>query len=811
MKRRLPWQANSLLRSYLKKQKEAFESKKHALLDEVDMETDPRKRTKSLLDGAGKLPSMAANPQLSASNLMRFVEQSAHDPSVSKLFLLDYETALRNELQVQSNKFDFASLYGQLVEEWIASGTTTTTGSMAPDDADYVAVERDESHEQRVTWEEYVFKPKETDAAAIRAYLEGVFIDSSKDAKRAIDSLKLGMESFRRQWDRNDHHFDEGVLTQCLNGMLRVDLLSDEKRSTLRGFLRNKVVLSEIADVLNMRMATRSTWCWDTPLIVQERRNLNGRYRFYPDEDLLHSIFVYYIGRRWAVHLRDQLSRFFASKGVWKSSTKPISKADARRRRYFLDDSDAMHAGSIEKKRSDHFTEDILLDHLPSSMHEVRGVYGEGTETEEDTRLSHVDVIQRLLHRIQSEVGVQTKLGNDVTVIRSDFNIFAVLEFFGVNAEWTDFFRRVLEAPLKFEQDPQDQPAQIRRRGTPLSTPVADFFGEALLFCMDFAVNQKTDGARLYRLHDDMWLWGSDETCSKAWSVMTEFADTVGLDFNEKKTGCTRISGTGAAAPAVVTTKLASGSLPTGDVTWGFLRLDSATGRFLIDQEEVDKHIDELRLQLAACRSIFDWIQAWNIYGSRFFASHFGRPANCYSRAHVDSMLATFQRIQARLFPDHPGGVGEYLKGMMASRFKLQPADIPDGYLYLPTSLGGLGLLNPFVPLLIVKDSAIENPAKIMDDFCDKEEFETSEALGRAYESLMEEPTQISIRLKGDVKASLTSDEEWYGFTEYEQWIVQLYHKSMVALFGGLSIVDEGLLPTGLMTMLRQSRFRWQG
>ncbi|KAK0728391.1 hypothetical protein B0T26DRAFT_748621 [Lasiosphaeria miniovina] len=218
----------------LRKQKEAYETKKHTLLRDVALETDSQKLAKSLLEGTAKLPSMAANPGLSAANLKRFVEQAAYDPSVSEVFLHDYEAALRNELQVQSNKFDFATLYGRLINEWIASGKGSG------DATEYVSVGRDESHEQQ----------------------------SSKDVKHSLDSLRDSMKEFQKEWDGPERHFDDEVLTNCLNGMLRVDLLSDEKRATLRGFLGNKVVLSEIADVLNMRMSTRSSWAWDAPLVV---------------------------------------------------------------------------------------------------------------------------------------------------------------------------------------------------------------------------------------------------------------------------------------------------------------------------------------------------------------------------------------------------------------------------------------------------------------------------------------------------------------------------------------------------------------
>ena len=61
----------------------------------------------------------------------------------------------------------------------------------------------------------------------------------------------------------------------------------------------------------------------------------------------------------------------------------------------------------------------------------------------------------------------------------------------------------------------EDAPVMIRKRGTPISGPISDMLGETALFCLDFAFNQLTDGARMYRLHDDIWFWGAEKTCVK--------------------------------------------------------------------------------------------------------------------------------------------------------------------------------------------------------------------------------------------------------------------------------------------------------
>ncbi|KAK4137542.1 hypothetical protein BT67DRAFT_447329 [Trichocladium antarcticum] len=851
----------------LQKQKDAYEGKKSSVLADAGSEADTIKRIRKLLKGTEELGSFGLPKGTRLTGLDAVLDQAEYDPSVSPQLLGDYEEHIRVHLASQSNKYEFASLYGKLVEEWVASGTpkdaAATAGAAPAGDG------REEMHQQRATWEAYIFQAKETDGAAIRAYLDDVF--ESKEAQRALATVRDSLKDYQKKW-KSQRHFNDETLETCIRGMLRSDILTEEKRKTLRDFVGNKVVLAEIADVLNMRMSTIASWTWGAPLIVEQRRNLNGRYRFHTDEDLLHSIFVYYVGLRWALELRQVLQRFIGADGVWKSDSKPVSRDDARRHRFFLNQKTTTHAESVQKDRDNHFR-GILLDQLPDEFDEVRGTYGDDADTDDDTRSGHVQVVQDLLQRLQTEIVLATKRGREMTVIRSDFKwfgpsiphstIFAVLDFLGVDAEWTGFFQRVLGATMRFKNDAPDTPSQVRKRGTPVSTPLADYFSESILFCLDFAVNQKAAGTRLYRLHDDMWIWGSAEKCAAAWEVVTGFTDTMGLELNQDKTGSAQITpGNGAAAPSARPHRL-----PDGNVTWGFLALDPGTGRFLIDQREVDKHIGELRIQLAACRSVLDYVQAWNIYGNRFFANNLGRPANCYGRGHLDSMLTTFRRIQAALFPDQPGGIGAQVKALIARRLAVPESDIPDGCLWWPTAMGGLGLQNPFITALLARRQVAASAEKLVDDYLAEEQFEhvraqrryeeglagedgggdgaaagpsrswrdadefrdlrnapfmpleefvrhrerTSPALGRVYRELMLVPAAAPVVSSSDLQMAVPKHGVWDGLSYYEQWVVWLYHKDMVVHFGGLEAFDEGLLPTGLMTMLRESRFQWQG
>lgn len=162
--------------------------------------------------------------------------------------------------------------------------------------------------------------------------------------------------------------------------------------------------------------------------------------------------------------------------------------------------------------------------------------------------------------------------------------------------------------------------------------------------------------------------------------------------------------------------------LPNGDVKWGFLKLDPETGRWLIDQSDVDRHTQQLKRQLNSSKSMFSFTQLWNSCVGRFFKRTFGQPANCFGQEHVDMILDTHKRVQEQLFrEDNSAGksVTDHLRKLIADQFDVH--DVPDAFLYLPEELGDLSLCNPFVPFLIVRDQVIKSPEKPMEDFFEQE------------------------------------------------------------------------------------------
>lgn len=467
---------------------------------------------------------------------------------------------------------------------------------------------------------------------------------------------------------------------------------------------------------------------------------------------------------------------------------------------------------------------------------------------------------QFLLHLLSTELLFNTRFHGEFTCTRSEFEswsptlphstISSVLSFYGISPKWLGFFTTFLEAPLKFVEDGPNAETKTRKRGVPGAHALSSMCGEAVLFVMDYAVNQNTKGAQLYRMHDDFWMWSSSQaTVVKGWEAITKFSKVMGVTLNVGKTGTVRIQQDQSMATDI------HPDLPEGEIRWGFLILDPISGQFVIDQKMVDKHIDELQRQLQDKKSVFSWIQAWNTYAGTFFKSNFGKPANCFGQAHVDMMLDTMTRIQTRIFGE--SNVVEYLKSTIEAKFGV--TNIPDGYLYFPTGLGGLELQNPFIGTVQVRSSVCEKPSHLLDTFLEDEqeaynqaqinyekdyvqrynnkdpkykpsnlEFMSFEEFSRyreefaahwqgnllsVYDDMLKRPEEANVDvgngLTGLGMDMMRSNEELND--GYLKWVGMLYGKEMVERFGGLSVVDKGLLPVGMVNLFRSGRIRWQG
>lgn len=862
----------------LSKQHLDFTSHKQQVLASVKATTEPQEKLRLLVKGIrswrstdiAEYPTSAPSHSAYLDNVERFLQQAQHDPSIGSSSLNEWESKLTQSLETEKVKFEYAELFGRLLTEWVEGESPKKRGGAqaAGENGEAIADEfervgRKEMHEQRSIFESHVFNAKEADTVAIEAYLDDLF-SLSNDSKSQITRVRENIKNFGETLFRYTT-FGVDDLTLTIKALLASNHLPNEKRSTLKEFLLNKTVLVEVADVINMNLSSLPSWTYGTDAIAVETvRHLNGKYRVIMDEEILQAIFLEWIGLKWAVQFKEMFREIFESR-AWKASSKPLSKIENERRDFFFGEKQGIHSPkkiispiTIEQTRRATQKTQFFMNQLPDNMNTVSRGYQDG---EEDDQLSPTQNKQSLLHIVTTECLLNTMLHNRFTVVRSDFSwfgpslphpsIITTLRFFGVAEIWLTFFQKFLSAPLRFITDGPSAAIQVRKCGVPMSHSMSDLFGEVLLFPMDYAVNQHADGLFLYRIHDDFWFWNEDPAvCVKAWKEMSRFASLVGLEFNYDKTG------------TVCVGQPPHADLPPGSIKWGFLKFEES-GQFVIDQSQVDIHIAELKLQLAACdNSLFAWVQVYNKYVSSFFVNNFGSPpAHCFGRRHIDMVISTLEHIQLELFPKHQGSVTSYLADAIQERFGVQ--NVPTGWYYWPISMGGLGVKSPFIPLYAARDDICVDPmlefkeleAKDKQAYTIRKECWDSGVIKRpsilnqklhdepfmeyeeyilhrpqrfsnwhtSYEKLLKTPNSCHVGLTTEIGAALNSvsvavnqtNREiqrggWEGMDVYWQWVVACYGEGMVEKWGGLEVVRPGSLPVGMVEVWKSKIVRWE-
>ena len=866
--------------------------------DTVDSDSDSDYDSDDYYDSDDEHSPLRKQNKSCIRNIRRFCQQSRHDSSIHPDMFATWEAELRRMIDLVAVKYQHAVFFSQLVTEWLSdpdafSGKAAELEESGAEDVISLSSSsenskgpREEMHEQREAWEKLVFEPRVTDEGKIEQYLEKLF-EGSKEGQKALKKLRSDVGAFAKGFTSG---FSPKVLQWVIPGVIRKDLLSDDKVVMLKDLLTNDLLAREVSDVLNMRLKELESWTWAGDAVsIDMKRQLNGRYRMYMDEDVLDALFVHFIGVKWAVRFKGLFKAHLNS--AWKSSTKGMDKTAKERRNYFLYDykpETRTLFGTIAGKRRDEFANDFFMCQLPDAETENAPIYDAEGHGDTPARKNFVKLKHRLHHLAITEARIMTAFRGEFTIVQSDFawfgaslshtTLLAVLRFFGMPEVWLRFFKCFLEAPLRFKSDGSDIPARMRKNGVPLSHSLSDWMGETLLFCMDYAVNQHADGTLLYRLHDDFWFWGEEDFCVAAWKAIQEFSAIMGLETSESKSGTARISNendtlrVGESTIAIHRSKRDDASknvLPAGEVKSGFLKLDQEEGRFVVDQEQIDSHIKELKVQLDACKSIFSWVRAWNAYVTRFFNNNFGTPATCFGREHIDMVIETLKRIEREVFKDFRAtgsgstSVTDYLRRMIKDRFDVD--DLPDGFFYFPAELGGLELGNPFIPFLSMREDMETSPKRILRDALAKEEtryldnkeiFEkkgpsrhldaelvariespdtfmsleeymssfqtTSDPLYIAYCKLLEQPEYISVSRTPAVKAAQAKlpslgpsyptpaiSNKWGKMDAYWKWVTELYQRGMTERFGGLAAVEADAVPLGVVKVFKEGKVRW--
>jgi hypothetical protein len=250
----------------LVKQRERYEAQKNEVLTRAGQCANQSDRISQLLAGVWKLDP-EANYEKAVLNIRHWLYQARYDISVPKELLQEHEELLRSRLEVRSRKLALGHVYARLVTEWMAGpGSIDATTAATSEEESFEVVDRQKQRLQQLCdkFEQVVFTPLETDEIEIDNFLRGMF-EGNEGHEKSLKSLR---ERIRKECELllvDTKPFHESTLKWCINGLLAEDLLSDEKQAMLRQFLRNSVVLDEMADVLNMRYNDFENWEWDAP------------------------------------------------------------------------------------------------------------------------------------------------------------------------------------------------------------------------------------------------------------------------------------------------------------------------------------------------------------------------------------------------------------------------------------------------------------------------------------------------------------------------------------------------------------------
>ena len=170
---------------------------------------------------------------------------------------------------------------------------------------------------------------------AIKSYLSNFLGSTAKAKKLSKTPLENLKEPLKDNLDLG--RFTPDVVERYIKELLGLHLLSRDKRNATMESQSNPPVLVEQADVLNMKLDAPESWSWgNSPIPLDIRRHLNGKYRVIMDEEIVQALFLHLIGTEWALHLKTIFLQSFHS-GAWKqSSFRSLDRKARQRREGFL-------------------------------------------------------------------------------------------------------------------------------------------------------------------------------------------------------------------------------------------------------------------------------------------------------------------------------------------------------------------------------------------------------------------------------------------------------------------------------------------
>ncbi|KNG51508.1 hypothetical protein TW65_01523 [Stemphylium lycopersici] len=253
------------------------------------------------------------------------MRRHAHfDPSVSSRVLPDWEKTLLQYLSIQSTKSQYTDLYEKLVTKWLSPEKSIDEDSDVQMTENFVEVPDAKKLTSCAEWESNAFQAAEVDERALKSCLEDHFIADKRDGAVALN-----------------------------------------------------VILTELSDILNVRMTALDRWTWGSEVSLEQRRKINGDFLINFDPDLLQAIFLHYIGIKWSVFLKYAFWNLHKHK-AWQSKLTEVSKLGRLRSSYFPGEKGTYTLACLKRMRkSTHHNMYFAHQLLEFDSQEIEGAEGE--------------------------------------------------------------------------------------------------------------------------------------------------------------------------------------------------------------------------------------------------------------------------------------------------------------------------------------------------------------------------------------------------------------------------------------------------
>ncbi|KAJ4150155.1 hypothetical protein LMH87_010918 [Akanthomyces muscarius] len=689
----------------------------------------------------------------SIESRLNTIERMLSNAKFSSGFSTSAASSWREELLAYlrqcQRRMEYTILFGKLTNEWAgfrfselsdsitSTQQSTSNSDAASEDEGSVSVGRKEMHEQRQVWEGLVTNLRTSDQDKIVEFLDDLFHSGPRHKKdgSSVEELadlrpallgKMRGSIFRGAKD--PIVVNVAVVKAAIKAILGADQLTSEKRRAMIDLSNREDVLSEIADILkiDLKLAAIERWSWgDSSIKAQMRKAINGKYRVYMDIELLDSILIHCVGQSVSVHIHNALKKawFPTVSSIW------TAREDANRTAaissHIPDFTNNNTLNSTRVLRNEIYKKIFFSPRLPKGMTDENSGVGryddDGSDAAEDKVQKNLTDLQEgppnvvnlktdILRVCSAEMSVQKIVHGQFCLLQSDFEWFGpslphstlttIMEYFHFPKELVQFTKSFLDMHIQFQEDGRDGAVLTRKTGIPVSFQLTDGISELLLFVLDFAVNQSTNGAHLYRNHDDLWFWGQPSQCVTAWETIRQFTQIMGLKLNNEKTAFAHAvdESNPRYKPA---SELDLARLPAGKVKWGFLQFDEKQWKWAANKAAIEDHMDELRFQLKTRTSVMSHVQAYNAYMKNFLPNNFGPVIVGLGDDHPIMVLEALQHAQRYLYRSDSGEgssgtVAHHVRKAIKERFGDDvKGQVPDCFLYMGVEYGGLGLANP--------------------------------------------------------------------------------------------------------------------